>query len=61
MVYAFSAQTHEPPSWNQLEHAVRRNFGGWDDQSVSPVQLFDELVAIENKEKTKVDFYALAI
>ena len=28
MVYAIAAKSRQRPRWNQLEHAIRRNFGG---------------------------------
>jgi hypothetical protein len=38
MVCAFCQFARKPPTWNQLEHAVRRNFGGYE--SVDAVKIF---------------------
>ncbi|XP_064634464.1 E3 ubiquitin-protein ligase rnf213-alpha-like [Lineus longissimus] len=38
MVYAFAEKSRAEPTWHQLEHAVRRNFGGIEN--VDPVEVF---------------------
>ncbi|XP_077980160.1 E3 ubiquitin-protein ligase rnf213-alpha-like [Glandiceps talaboti] len=42
MVYGFSKASKEPPTWAQLVHAIRRNFGGMDN--VNPVRVFKQLM-----------------
>ena len=29
-----------PPTWPQLEHAIRRNFGGLDEATLNPLEEF---------------------
>ena len=38
MVYAIVAKSGQIPRWHQLEHAIRRNFGGIIEQT--PVEIF---------------------
>ena len=38
MVYAIAAKSGQRPMWNQLEHAIRRNFGGLVEGE--PVKIF---------------------
>ena len=38
MVYAIAAKSGQRPPWHQLEHAIRRNFGGLTEQT--PVDMF---------------------
>ena len=38
MVYAIAAKSGQRPMWNQLEHAIRRNFGGLVEGE--PVEIF---------------------
>ncbi|XP_041354620.1 E3 ubiquitin-protein ligase rnf213-alpha-like [Gigantopelta aegis] len=50
MVYAFAAQQPRPLCWHQLEHSVRRNFGGLD--TVDPVEIFkDKITTVSKREK----------
>ena len=38
MVYAIAAKSGQRPMWSQLEHAIRRNFGGLVEGE--PVEIF---------------------
>ena len=38
MVYSIAAKSGERPRWHQLEHAIKRNFGGLVEGE--PVQIF---------------------
>ena len=38
MVYAIAAKSGQIPRWHQLEHAIRRNFGGLTERT--PVEIF---------------------
>ncbi|KAL3881513.1 hypothetical protein ACJMK2_027945, partial [Sinanodonta woodiana] len=38
MVYSFVEQTNKPPTWHQLLHSIKRNFGGLD--TINPVETF---------------------
>ncbi|XP_077980164.1 E3 ubiquitin-protein ligase rnf213-alpha-like [Glandiceps talaboti] len=52
MVYGFSKASKKPPSWLQLEHAIRRNFGGLDDR-IDPVSEFDKLLHNVDKNQPR--------
>ncbi|XP_070579262.1 E3 ubiquitin-protein ligase rnf213-alpha-like [Ptychodera flava] len=41
MVYGFSKASNDPPTWRQLEHAIRRNFDGLE--GMDPMKNFVEL------------------
>ncbi|XP_068731195.1 E3 ubiquitin-protein ligase rnf213-alpha-like [Montipora capricornis] len=43
MVYAIAAKSGRRPGWHQLEHAIRRNFGGLIENK--PVQIFKRQMA----------------
>ncbi|XP_077867268.1 E3 ubiquitin-protein ligase RNF213-like [Saccoglossus kowalevskii] len=55
MVYGFSNATGQRPTWHQLEHSIRRNFGGMDN--TNPLQHFGDLMkhAYETKYGFKND------
>ena len=38
MVYAIAAKSGQRPRWHQLEHAIKRNFGGLVEGE--PVEIF---------------------
>ena len=38
MVYSIAAKSGERPRWHQLEHAIKRNFGGLVEGE--PVEIF---------------------
>ena len=40
MVYAIAAKSGQRPMWSQLEHAIRRNFGGLVEGE--PVEIFKQ-------------------
>ena len=42
MVYGFSKRSETYPTWNELQHAIMRNFGGLD--TVQPLQVFDRKI-----------------
>ena len=43
MVYAIAAKSGQRPGWHQLEHAIRRNFGGLIERK--PVEIFKRQMA----------------
>ena len=50
MLYWMCAKTKMPPSRPQLEHAIKRNFGGLDDDDLKPHEEFmKEIEFIESK------------
>ena len=38
MIYAIAAKSGQKPGWYELEHAIRRNFGGLIERK--PVEIF---------------------
>ncbi|KAK3585578.1 hypothetical protein CHS0354_036765 [Potamilus streckersoni] len=48
MIYSFVEQTKKPPTWHQLLHSIKRNFGGLD--TISPVQTFAKRLTMVDKE-----------
>ena len=43
MVYSIAAEQKREPRWPELEHAIRRNFGGLDlDPDKDPVTIFHQ-------------------
>ena len=43
MVYSIAAEQKREPRWRELEHAIRRNFGGLDlDPDKDPVRIFQQ-------------------
>lgn len=40
MIYWMCDKSGCPPTWPQLEHAIRRNFGGLDEATLNPLDEF---------------------
>ena len=40
MMYWMCEKSGKPPTWPQLEHAIRRNFGGLDEATLDPLDEF---------------------
>ena len=40
MMYWMCNQCGNPPTWPQIEHAIRRNFGGLDGTDLDPIEEF---------------------
>ena len=40
MLYWMCAKTKLPPTGPQLEHAIKRNFGGLEDENLKPDEIF---------------------
>ncbi len=40
MLYSMCQVSKEIPTWPQLEHAIKRNFGGMEDENFNPIDLF---------------------
>lgn len=52
MVYSIAAQKGRRPNWKELEHAIRRNFGGLDE--INAVEIFKKRVTYGSDEKMQV-------
>ena len=40
MVFSFVEKSKQPPTWFEMLHAIKRNFGGLEDIHVDPEGLF---------------------
>lgn len=40
MLYAFSVQNGKRPTWLMLEHSIKRNFGGFEDEKIDIEKIF---------------------
>ena len=41
MLYYMCEKSRNQPTWHQLEHAIRRNFGGLESKEWNPFQEFE--------------------
>ena len=42
MLYSMCEKSNNPPTWPQLEHAIKRNFGGLESTELDPVKIFTD-------------------
>ena len=42
MLYWMCEKSCNPPTWPQLEHAIKRNFGGLESEELDPVKIFTD-------------------
>lgn len=42
MLYWMCEKSGYPPTWPQLEHAIRRNFGGLESKELNPIKIFKD-------------------
>ncbi|KAL3881524.1 hypothetical protein ACJMK2_027956, partial [Sinanodonta woodiana] len=47
MIYSFVEQTDIAPAWCQLQHSIKRNFGGLD--TIDPIQIFSKRLTMVDK------------
>lgn len=40
MLYAFSVKHGKRPTWLMLEHSIKRNFGGFEDENIDIEKIF---------------------
>ena len=40
MLYWMCHKSNRPPTGRQLEHAIRRNFGGLEQKDLNPLKIF---------------------
>lgn len=45
MVFSFVEQSLQPPTWFEMLHAIKRNFGGLDN--IDPEICFREMLAVK--------------
>ncbi|KAL3881511.1 hypothetical protein ACJMK2_027943, partial [Sinanodonta woodiana] len=53
MIYSFVEQTNKPPTWYQLLHSIKRNFGGLDD--IKPVDTFYKRLTMVDRDAERRD------
>ncbi len=41
----------QPPSWLQLQHAMRRNFGGLESTEINPLDVFYNEIDCKNVDQ----------
>lgn len=40
MLYALSVKHEKRPTWLMLEHSIKRNFGGFEDENIVKEKIF---------------------
>ena len=54
MLYAMCQKSKDKPTWPQLEHAIKRNFGGLETEKLNPFNEFKiSLDELEKKSPAK--------
>ena len=48
MLYYMCEKTDLPPTWPQVEHAIRRNFGGMELDSFDPLSEFTKRIQMSH-------------
>lgn len=59
MVYSFAEKARHQPTWHEMLHAIKRNFGGLDQ--VDPVENFRKNLATVVHLDTEVAFAFLNV
>ena len=49
MLYWMCDKSQSPPTGRQLEHAIRRNFGGLDEQNFNSLDIFSRELPLVKK------------
>ena len=55
MLYWMCAKTKIPPTGQQLEHAIKRNFGGLDDKDLKPHEEFMKKIESIGSKSTVIE------
>ena len=50
MLYWMCHKSNRPPTEQQLEHAIRRNFGGLEQKDLNPLEIFKEHLPSTEKQ-----------
>ena len=56
MLYYMCKESDAPPNWKQLEHAIKRNFGGFESKELSPFEEFEKVIPMSQELSKKVGF-----
>ena len=57
MVYKMAEEHGREPRWSEIEHAIRRNFGGLDE--VDPVKIFKKQFPYGRNQMVRKSFNCL--
>jgi len=57
MLYNMCKKSERHPTWHQLEHAIKRNFGGFESQELNPFEIFEEFLK-EKHLKVSSDIFS---
>ena len=49
MLYYMCEKSKAPPTWKQLEHAIRRNFGGLESKELNPFHEFEKVIPMRQE------------
>ena len=49
MLYHMCEESRHPPTWPQLEHAIKRNFGGLESEKLDPFEEFQKLIPMNEE------------
>ena len=55
MLYWMCQKSNRPPTELQLEHAIRRNFGGLEQKGLNPLEIFKEYLPSTGKPADVID------
>ena len=50
MLYWMCHKSNRPPTELQLEHAIRRNFGGLEQEDLDPLEIFEQHLPFSGKQ-----------
>ena len=57
MLYEMCKQSNRHPTWHQFEHAIRRNFGGFESLELNPFEIFEKCL-IERHLKVSSELFS---
>jgi hypothetical protein len=49
MLYHMCEKSERPLTWPQLEHAIKRNFGGLESPTLNPFHEFESVITMSRK------------
>ena len=55
MLYYMCQKSNRLPTWPQLEHAIKRNFGGLETKQLIPFEVFSAKIHMDRSEQDLSD------